>query len=132
VVDGLGVGAVTGLVGAGGGFLVVPALTLLGGLPMHLAIGTSLLVIALKSLAGFVGYLSHVSVNYALASVVTGSAVLGSLLGGWLAHRIKARHLRKGFAWFVIAMAIYILVRQRQELLLALDEIFQHVKQWFF
>ncbi len=117
VLDGLVVGAVTGLVGAGGGFLVVPALTLLGGLPIHLAIGTSLLVIALKSLAGFLGYLSHVSVNYTLASVVTGSAVGGAFLGSFLAHRLKAHQLRQGFAWFILAMAVYILIRQGLELL---------------
>ncbi|GAB6067663.1 sulfite exporter TauE/SafE family protein [Methylothermus subterraneus] len=132
VLDGLVVGAVTGLVGAGGGFLVVPALTLLGGLPMHLAIGTSLLVIALKSLAGFLGYLSHVSVDYALAGVVTGSAVAGSLVGGWLAHRLKAGHLRRGFAWFVIAMAVYILVRQWGEWLLALSQVLESIKRAFF
>lgn len=130
VLDGLVVGAVTGLVGAGGGFLVVPALTLLGGLPMHLAIGTSLLVIALKSLAGFLGYLSHVAVDYVLAGVVTGSAVAGSLVGSHLAHRLKAHHLRQGFAWFVIAMAIYILVRQREEVLLALAEVLGHIRRF--
>lgn len=132
VFDGLIVGAVTGLVGAGGGFLVVPALTLLGGLPMHLAIGTSLLVIALKSLAGFLGYLSHVSVDYPLAGVVTASAVTGSFLGSFLAHRLHARQLRKGFAWFVIAMAIYILVQQRGELLPALTDLLNHIEKLLF
>ncbi len=129
VVHGLVVGAVTGLVGAGGGFLVVPALTLLGGLPMHLAIGTSLLVISMKSMAGFLGYLSHVSVDYTLAGVVTGSAVVGSFLGSWLAHRLHPRHLRKGFAWFVIAMAFYILFRQRADILPALIDMAGHLKQ---
>lgn len=127
VLDGLIVGAVTGLVGAGGGFLVVPALTLLGGLPMHLAIGTSLLVIGLKSMAGFFGYLSHVAISYTLAGVVTGSAVAGSFLGSWLAHRLKAGHLRKAFAWFVIAMAMYILFQQRSDLLPALVDLIGHI-----
>lgn len=127
IVHGLVVGAVTGLVGAGGGFLVVPALTLLGGLPMHLAIGTSLLVISMKSAAGFLGYLSHVNVDYRLAGVVTGSAVAGSFLGSWLAHRLQARHLRKGFAWFVIAMAFYILFRERQRILPALSDFTAHL-----
>ncbi len=129
VLDGLIVGAVTGLVGAGGGFLVVPALTLLGGLPMHLAIGTSLLVIFLKSMAGFLGYLSHVAVSYTLAGVVTGSAVAGSFLGSWLAHRLEARHLRKAFAWFVIAMAIYVLFRQRSDFLPALLDLIGHINR---
>ncbi len=128
VLHGLVVGAVTGLVGAGGGFLVVPALTLLGGLPMHLAIGTSLLVIAMKSAAGFVGYLTHVSVDYRLASVVAGSAVAGSFLGSWLAHRIHARHLRKGFAWFVILMACYILYRERHTIGPALVDLWNHLE----
>ncbi|GAB4358462.1 MAG: sulfite exporter TauE/SafE family protein [Methylohalobius crimeensis] len=130
ILHGLVVGAVTGLVGAGGGFLVVPALTLLGGLPMHLAIGTSLLVIFLKSMAGFVGYLSHVSVDYTLAGVVTGSAVVGSFLGSWLAHRIAAKHLRKTFAWFVIGMAIYILFQQREDFLPALTDVIDHLMDW--
>jgi uncharacterized membrane protein YfcA len=128
VLDGFVVGAVTGLVGAGGGFLVVPALTLLGGLPIHLAIGTSLLVIALKSLAGFLGYLSHVSVDYFLAGVVTASAVVGSFFGSFWAHRLHARHLRKGFAWFVIAMAVYILARQRAQVLPALIDLLRHIE----
>ncbi|MCX8049803.1 MAG: sulfite exporter TauE/SafE family protein [Methylohalobius sp.] len=132
VLEGLIVGAVTGLVGAGGGFLVVPALTLLGGLPMHLAIGTSLLVIALKSLAGFLGYISHVSVDYPLAAVVTASAVAGSFLGSFWAHRLQARQLRKGFAWFVIAMALYILFQQREELLPALIDLLGHIKKLLF
>ncbi|XSG83751.1 MAG: sulfite exporter TauE/SafE family protein [Methylohalobius sp. ZOD2] len=130
ILHGLVVGAVTGLVGAGGGFLVVPALTLLGGLPMHLAIGTSLLVIFLKSMAGFIGYLSHVSVDYTLAGVVTGSAVVGSFLGSWLAHRIAAKHLRKTFAWFVIGMAIYILFQQREDFLPALTDLIDHLMDW--
>ena len=128
MLDGFVVGAVTGLVGAGGGFLVVPALTLLGGLPIHLAIGTSLLVIALKSLAGFLGYLSHVSVDYFLAGVVTASAVVGSFFGSFWAHRLHARHLRKGFAWFVIAMAVYILARQRAQVLPALIDLLRHIE----
>ncbi|WP_022948834.1 sulfite exporter TauE/SafE family protein [Methylohalobius crimeensis] len=130
ILHGLVVGAVTGLVGAGGGFLVVPALTLLGGLPMHLAIGTSLLVIFLKSMAGFIGYLSHVSVDYTLAGVVTGSAVVGSFLGSWLAHRIAAKHLRKTFAWFVIGMAIYILFQQWEDFLPALTDLIDHLMDW--
>lgn len=112
LLDGLMVGGVTGLVGAGGGFLVVPALTLLGGLSMHAAIGTSLLVIAMKSSAGLMGYISHVSIDYALAAVVTLAAVMGSLAGSWLSHRVPAGRLRKGFGWFVIAVAFYLLYRE--------------------
>jgi len=107
--DGLVVGAVTGLVGAGGGFLVVPALVLLGGLPMSRAIGTSLLVIALKSLAGFAGYASHVAVDPLLALPFTAAAIGGSLLGAQTAARVDPERLRRGFAGFVLAMAGFML-----------------------
>lgn len=112
VLDGLVVGLVTGLVGAGGGFLVVPALALLGGLPMHRAIGTSLLVISMKSFAGFAGHATHVEVDYALAAVVSGAAVAGSFVGAALSRRIPPDRLRTGFAWFVLAMAAYLVFQQ--------------------
>lgn len=107
--EGLVVGAVTGLVGAGGGFLVVPALVLLGGLSMEVAVGTSLVVIAMKSFAGFAGYLGHAHVDWTVAGVVTVAAVIGSLGGSALASRVSPDGLRKGFAWFVVAMAFFIL-----------------------
>lgn len=81
VLEGLVVGLVTGLVGAGGGFLVVPALALLGGLPMPIAVGTSLVVIAMKSFAGLAGYLSSVQIDWALAGAVTAAALVGALVG---------------------------------------------------
>ncbi|MCM0677345.1 sulfite exporter TauE/SafE family protein [Micromonospora phytophila] len=109
VLDGLVVGLVTGLVGAGGGFLVVPALALLGGLPMPVAVGTSLVVIAMKSFAGLAGYLSGVTVDWGLAAVVTVAAVAGSLAGGRLAGRIPADVLRRTFGWFVVAMGAFVL-----------------------
>ncbi len=107
--EGLVVGAVTGLVGAGGGFLVVPALVLLGGLPMGVAVGTSLLVITMKSFAGFAGYLSSVTVPWSTAGAVVAAAVVGSVVGGRLVSVIPADKLRRGFAWFVVVMAIFIL-----------------------
>lgn len=109
VAEGLVVGAVTGLVGAGGGFLVVPALVLLGGLPMGVAVGTSLMVITMKSFAGFAGYLSSVSIPWSIAGMVVVAAVMGSFLGARLVKRIHPERLRKGFAWFVIVMAVFIL-----------------------
>lgn len=112
VLDGVVVGLVTGLVGAGGGFLVVPALALLGGLPMPIAVGTSLLVIAMKSFAGFAGYLSATSIDWTLAAAVTAAAVLGSLAGAKLAGRIREDLLRKAFGWFVIVMGVFILAQQ--------------------
>lgn len=112
VLDGVVVGAVTGLVGAGGGFLVVPALALLGGLPMSVAVGTSLLVIAMKSGAGLLGYLASTSVDWALAGGVTAMAVAGSVLGGRLAGRVPEHRLRQGFGWFVAVMAVVMLVQE--------------------
>jgi uncharacterized protein len=112
IADGIVVGLVTGLVGAGGGFLVVPALALLGGLPMPVAVGTSLLVIAMKSYAGLAGYLSTVHINWALAAAVTTAAVLGSLAGGKLAGRIPESLLRKTFGWFVAVMGTFVLAQQ--------------------
>lgn len=112
VAEGIVVGLVTGLVGAGGGFLVVPALALLGGLPMPVAVGTSLVVIAMKSMAGLGGYLSSVQIDWGLAAAVTAAAVVGSLIGGRLAGRVPPETLRKGFGWFVLAMAAFILVQQ--------------------
>jgi hypothetical protein len=112
LLDGLVVGLVTGLVGAGGGFLVVPALALLGGLPMGVAVGTSLLVIAMKSLGGLAGYLSSVQLDWGLVIAVTVAAVLGSVVGGRLAGRIPEAALRKGFGWFVLVMGGFVLAQQ--------------------
>lgn len=112
VAEGLIVGGVTGLVGAGGGFLVVPALVLLGGLPMSTAVGTSLVVIAMKSFAGFAGYLGHVHVDWQVAGLVTVMAVVGSFVGSRLAGNISQEKLRKGFAWFVVVMGVFMLAKQ--------------------
>lgn len=110
--EGLVVGAVTGLVGAGGGFLVVPALVLLGGLGMPEAIGTSLVVIALKSGAGFVGHAAHVQISWSLAAGFTAVTVVGSLIGTALSAKIPASSLRRGFGVFVLVMAVLVLGRE--------------------
>ncbi|MCP4501912.1 MAG: sulfite exporter TauE/SafE family protein [Deltaproteobacteria bacterium] len=114
LLEGFGVGIVTGLVGAGGGFLVVPALAILGGLEMREAVGTSLLVIALKSGAGFLGYASSdaVHVDYTLAAYVTVAAVLGSFVGARFASNIDQKKLRKGFSVFVLVMGVVVLAKQ--------------------
>ena len=101
-----------GLVGAGGGFLVVPALALLGGLPMPIAVGTSLVVIAMKSFAGLAGYLSSVQINWTVALGVTAAAVVGALLGARLTAIINPDALRKTFGWFVLAMSSVILAQE--------------------
>ncbi|HET9956841.1 MAG TPA: sulfite exporter TauE/SafE family protein [Polyangiaceae bacterium] len=115
--EGLLVGAVTGLIGAGGGFLVVPALVVLGGLPMDLAIGTSLVVISMKSIAGVIGFWGHTPVDFRLALPIAAAAVLGSILGGRWARHIEAAALRRMFGVFVIAMACFILFQELPPLL---------------
>jgi len=112
VAQGLGVGLFTGLIGAGGGFLIVPALALWAGLPMSAAVGTSLFVIVLNTLAGYSGYASHVQVDFALIAVVATAAIAGSFLGSWLARRTDPNALRRAFAVFVVAMAALIFVRE--------------------
>jgi len=109
LVEGLVVGAVTGLVGAGGGFLVVPALVLLGGLPIAEAIGTSLLVIAMKSFAAFAGSAGDVTLDFRIIGAVAVMAVLGSVLGGWIAGKLPATRLQKLFGWFIVVMAVFVL-----------------------
>lgn len=111
-VEGLVVGLVTGMVGAGGGFLIVPALVLLGGLGMVEAVGTSLLVIAMKSFAGFAGYAAHVDIDWTMTGVVTLAAAVGTLLGAWMAQRIAPDKLRQGFAYFVFVMAGVVLYKE--------------------
>lgn len=110
--EGAAVGLVTGLVGAGGGFLVVPALALLGGLPMPVAVGTSLIVIAMKSFAGLGGYLSSVQIDWSVALAVTAAAVVGALIGARLTAMVNPDALRKAFGWFVLAMSSVILAQE--------------------
>ena len=112
ILEGIVVGVVTGLVGAGGGFLVVPALVLLGGLSMQTAVGTSLLVIAMKSFAGFAGHLQHVDIDWRITLGATGAAVVGSFVGGSLSGRIPPAILRRGFGVFIIAMAVFVLAKE--------------------
>lgn len=110
--DGACVGGITGLVGAGGGFVIVPALTLLGAVPMHAAVGTSLLVLSVQSGAALAGYLNHVQINWPLAVGVTGLAVLGSVLGAALAPLLPARQLRRVFGVVVMGIAVYVVYRE--------------------
>jgi len=114
--DGLVVGVITGLVGVGGGFLIVPALVLLGGLTMHQAVATSLVIIALKSYSGFYKYLDvlaqqSLTLDWHTLLVVTAVGIAGSLVGGRLARRVPQEKLRHWFGLFLIAMGIYILAR---------------------
>ena len=106
------VGLLSGLVGAGGGFMIVPALTLFGGLPMRKAIGTSLFVISMQSAAGFAGHLGQATLDVRLLAVVTVCAIVGSLVGTAVSKHIPADVLRRGFAWFVVAMGIFMFFKQ--------------------
>lgn len=117
VLQGLAVGGFTGLVGAGGGFLIVPALVLWAGLPMPAAVGTSLLVIVLNTLAGFSGYVAYVRVQPALVAAVSTCAIAGSFAGARLGRLVSPDSLRRAFAGFVLAMAALILVREANTLL---------------
>lgn len=109
---GTSVGSVTGLVGAGGGFLIVPALTMFAGLDMPRAVGTSLLIITLNSLAGFGGYLGHVDLSLGTAAMLTLSAAAGSMLGSALSSHITPARLRRGFALVVLSMGAWMSAQQ--------------------
>lgn len=112
LIDGSVVGLVTGMVGAGGGFLVVPALVLLGGLSMPAAVGTSLMVITMKSAAGLGGYLTTVTLDWTLILMVTAAAVAGALLGSRFTDRIPERLLRRAFGVFVLIMGGLVLTME--------------------
>jgi hypothetical protein len=111
-VEGLVVGVVTGFVGVGGGFLIIPALVLLGGLPMKQAVGTSLLIIAFKSATGFWGYLSQVTLDWQLMIGFTVASALGTIAGVYLSRYVDGRHLQKGFGYFVLAVAVFVLINR--------------------
>ena len=112
LLQGATVGMISGLVGAGGGFLLVPAMALLGGLPMPIAVGTSLVVISMQSFAGFAGHLATDTIDWKLAGMVTAAAVAGSVLGGHLVTRVDPTALRKAFGWFVLVMASVVLAEE--------------------
>lgn len=112
LVAGLGAGVLTGVVGVGGGFVVVPALALLVGLPMHSAVGTSLLVIALNSAGGFAGYASYVALDARVVVPFAVTASAAAVGGGLLARRLPAAGLRRAFAWGLVVVAIAMLSRE--------------------
>lgn len=113
VIEGLAVGVLTGLVGVGGGFLIVPALVLLGRVPMKQAVGTSLVIIAFKSAAGFAGYLGQVSIDWGFIGPFIAVAILGILLGSRLVHYVPQRALQRAFAVFLLVMGTAILYSNR-------------------
>jgi uncharacterized membrane protein YfcA len=110
--EGLLVGIITGFVGVGGGFAIIPALVLLGGTPMKEAIGTSLLIIAFKSATAFLGYMDQVSLDWGLMMSFTLAASVGTYAGAMLSHRLDASHLQKAFGYFVLAVSIFVLIQR--------------------
>lgn len=112
VVYGIAIGLITGLLGAGGGFLLIPALVFLLKLPMKKAIGTSLMIIALNSLVGFSGDLGHFPIDWLFLFKVTTIAIAGIFIGGALSKKIPGQKLKNGFGWFVLVMGIYIIVKE--------------------
>lgn len=113
LLEGSVVGLLTGLVGAGGGFLIIPALVILARMPMKLAVGTSLFIIAAKSLIGFVGDLQGSQViDWKLLGSFTAFAAVGIFIGIWLSKKIPGDKLKKSFGWFVLVMGIYIIIKE--------------------
>ncbi|GAC1487034.1 MAG: hypothetical protein NVS1B13_14870 [Flavisolibacter sp.] len=110
--SGVAIGLATGILGAGGGFLLIPTLVLLVKLPMKQAIGTSLLIIALNSLIGFTGDIGHFNIDWFFLAKVTSIAILGIFVGGLLSKKISGDKLKKGFGWFVLFMGVYIIVKE--------------------
>lgn len=106
--EGAIVGVLTGIVGAGGGFLIIPALVLMVKLPMKRAVATSLVIIAVKSLIGFIGDVENLEINWSFLLIFTAISVGGIYLGIWLNRFIEGKKLKKGFGWFVLLMGLYI------------------------
>lgn len=106
-------GIVTGIIGAGGGFLIIPALVLFAGLGMKKAIGTSLVIITINSLSGFLGDIgTGIQLNYPLVALISGFAIMGVFIGTYLSKFIDGSNLKRGFGWFAFAMALVILSKE--------------------
>ena len=110
--EGFVVGIITGLVGAGGGFLIIPALVLLAKLPMKKAVATSLLIIAIKSLIGFIGDIENLEIEWTFLLSFTALSVIGIFIGSYLSNFIDGKKLKKGFGYFVLIMGIYIIYKE--------------------
>jgi uncharacterized protein len=111
-IQGIATGLITGMVGAGGGFLIVPALILLLKLPVKKAMGSSLMIIAINSLIGFTGDLSNREIDWKLILSIAAIAIAGIFAGNYFAKKVSAASLKKGFGWFVLAMGLYIIIKE--------------------
>lgn len=109
---GMFIGLITGFLGAGGGFLLIPALVLLMKVPMKEAIGTSLLIISLNSLIGFLGDLGLHDINWKFISMISTIAIAGVFIGSHFSQKINGNNLKKGFGWFVLVMGIFIIIKE--------------------
>ncbi|WP_283637085.1 sulfite exporter TauE/SafE family protein [Aquaticitalea lipolytica] len=112
IIIGIGVGLLTGIVGAGGGFLIIPALVLLAKLPMKKAIGTSLFIIAANSLIGFTGDLQSRTIDWSFLLVFTAISIIGIIVGVYSSKFISGTKLKRGFGWFTLIVAFYIIYRE--------------------
>ena len=112
ILEGFVIGILTGLVGAGGGFLIIPALVLLAKLPMKKAVATSLLIIAIKSLIGFIGDVENLVIDWSFLLGFTAVSIIGIFLGIYLSNFIEGKKLKKAFGWFVLIMGIYIIIKE--------------------
>ncbi len=112
MIEGIVIGVLTGIVGAGGGFLIIPALVILAKLPMKKAVATSLLIIAIKSLIGFIGDIENLTIDWPFLLRFTSLSVVGIFIGTWLSTFIDGKKLKKGFGWFVLVMGIYIMIKE--------------------
>jgi len=112
IIEGAVVGVITGIVGAGGGFLIIPALVLLAKLPMKKAVATSLFIIAIKSLIGFVGDIQNLDIDWAFLLSFTALSIVGIFIGIWLNKYFDGKKLKKAFGWFVLVMGIYIIYKE--------------------
>lgn len=112
IIEGLVVGLLTGIVGAGGGFLIIPALVILAKLPMKKAVATSLLIIAIKSLIGFIGDVENMKIDWIFLLIFTSLSIGGIWLGVYLNNFINGKKLKKAFGWFVLLMGLYIIWKE--------------------
>lgn len=113
VLQGLFIGLVAGFVGAGGGFLIIPALIFMANTPMKMAVGTSLFIVATQSLIGFLGDIrSDQVLDWELILIFTSLSIVGIFIGNYISKKVASENLKTGFGWFVLAMGIYIIIKE--------------------